>query len=108
MPGFDNRIVVENVKINDQQVTMVFDSGALKRIIFSPAAKRLGLKITGPGADVKPGPGEVAFGKTNRSPAWFDTVTTETNTVTTAIAVADLPAGLPDDFDGRLGRRIKE
>jgi hypothetical protein len=96
--GLDNRIVIENVKINDQPVTIAFDSGANGFILFSPSAKRLGLKITEPRADVKLGPGEFAVGETNPVK-----VQLEGTTVTTPINVADVPANLNADIDGVLG-----
>jgi hypothetical protein len=96
--GLDDRIVLENVKINDQAVTIAFDSGTEIFALFSPAAKRLGLKITEPGADEKPRQGEVAAGKTD--PVKFQY---GTDTKTTAISVIDWPEALSDDVDGVLG-----
>jgi hypothetical protein len=98
--GLENRIVVENVKINDQPVTIAFDTGTSDFLLFSSAAKRLGLKIAELPSSKKPPPGKVAVGKTIPVK-----IQMEGDTVTAKLAVFDTPAGLPVEFDGVCGWR---
>jgi hypothetical protein len=98
VPGLGEGIVVENVKINDQPVTIWFDTGSAYFNLFSPAAKRLGLKITEPPSGEKPPPGKVAVGETNPVKVQLEGIT-----MTTTLAVVDMPAALSDDLDGYLG-----
>lgn len=54
----ENRILIP-VKINDQPVRFIFDTGASNLFLWRSAANRLGLQLTPPSPDAKIKPGEV-------------------------------------------------
>jgi hypothetical protein len=95
--GAENRILIP-VKINNQTVRFVFDTGASEAFLFRSTADRLGLKITPPPADVKINPGEVMFSQSE--PVTFEVVGHVFPS--TPLAVIENPPQ-PVDFDGAVG-----
>ncbi len=93
----DERIWID-AQINGQPARLVFDTGAETCVLFPKAAKRLGLRVTEPPADVTPPPGKVAAGFTGKCRLSIPQIS-----VKTMLAVLDLPRVLKNDIDGLIG-----
>ncbi len=101
-PPVNDRIMFDDIRVNDQPVRLAFDTGASDIMVYRPVAERLGLKITEPSADTKLDPGEVRFGTTAPVEFQFGTGVFAV-TVTGVLAVVDLPTGVRPEEDGVIG-----
>jgi hypothetical protein len=90
-----------NVRINDQPVRLIFDTGSEDLFLFRPCADRLKLKVTDPSPDFRPAPGQVAIGKTEKCQ-----LSIGNEKGTRQFGVADLPEnmrGAASGIDGVFG-----
>jgi hypothetical protein len=94
----DSRILFDGVKINGQPVRLAIDTGAEISVIFRPVADRLGLKCSDPAPGVRPAPGGVSYLTTEPVEIVFGS-----QTMTSRLAVIDIPASLHQDVDGLVG-----
>jgi hypothetical protein len=101
-PPGDDRMMFDDIKVNGQPVRLAFDTGSEVLALFRPVAERLGLKIYDPPADTVIDAGKTRLGRTDPLEIQV-TYKASTKTVTSVLAVIDVPAGAIPDVDGVIG-----
>lgn len=95
--GAESRILIP-VKINDQQVRFIFDTGADQAFLWHSTARRLGLRISPPPPNAQIKPGQVLVSLSE--PVKLDVLSLAFPSV--QLAVIENPPQ-PVDFDGAIG-----
>lgn len=93
----DERLRIEGT-INDQQIHLIFDTGADRVLLFPKGAKRLGLTVIHPPPLSSTPAGKVGIGITEPCD-----LTLFQTTIRTPLAVLDIPDYLPMKADGAIG-----
>lgn len=87
-----------DTRINDKPVRFAYDTGAEGTVVFTPSAKRLGLRVSAPPSSAKPPPGKVNIGQTG-----LCRFTVGQETYTLKLATYRPPWWLVWDVDGLIG-----